>query len=365
MSLRSTPTRSRPPGRATRSPTASPIASTPSCWPSWPAPTPTASGRSCPTADETKALRALTRAREDLVGARVELANQLRAQLEAFWPGALIFSRRRLARSRSPSWSATRARPTPRASAPSGMEAFLARHGYSRRNAPEELLARMRSAPGGTRRRARGRGAARRRARPGRAPWSRSSPRSRELTAQIREALAAHPDAAIFAPLFRDPKTAICPATLIAELGDSRGALPDRRRAGRRRRHEPGRGGVGQAAGRHLPTGLRQAPARRRRDPRQLHPPLAPLGARGLPRGLGPEARITRTRSAPWGAPGCGFSGAAGGIGCPTTRLGTATFVNFKPRGVDTGRLTGRPSARARSGRERSGRAGRRAGRRC
>lgn len=44
-----------------------------------------------PDSDETKALRTLTRAREDLVGVRVELANQLRAQLQAFWPGALIF----------------------------------------------------------------------------------------------------------------------------------------------------------------------------------------------------------------------------------------------------------------------------------
>jgi transposase len=40
-----------------------------------------------PDSDETKALRALTRAREDMVEARVALANQLRAQLEAFWPG--------------------------------------------------------------------------------------------------------------------------------------------------------------------------------------------------------------------------------------------------------------------------------------
>ena len=45
-----------------------------------------------PDRDETKALKALTRAREDLVGTRVELANQLRAQLQAFWPGALIFA---------------------------------------------------------------------------------------------------------------------------------------------------------------------------------------------------------------------------------------------------------------------------------
>jgi transposase len=41
-----------------------------------------------PDPDETKALRALTRTREDLVGARVRLANELRAQLDGFWPGA-------------------------------------------------------------------------------------------------------------------------------------------------------------------------------------------------------------------------------------------------------------------------------------
>ena len=40
-----------------------------------------------PDLDETKALRALTRAREDLVAARVAMANQLRAELERFWPG--------------------------------------------------------------------------------------------------------------------------------------------------------------------------------------------------------------------------------------------------------------------------------------
>ena len=39
-----------------------------------------------PDSDQTKALRALTRAREDLVAARVTLANQLRSELERFWP---------------------------------------------------------------------------------------------------------------------------------------------------------------------------------------------------------------------------------------------------------------------------------------
>ena len=42
-----------------------------------------------PDSDATKALRALTRGREDLVGARTALCNQLRAELERFWPGPL------------------------------------------------------------------------------------------------------------------------------------------------------------------------------------------------------------------------------------------------------------------------------------
>lgn len=41
-----------------------------------------------PDSDETKALRALTRAREDLVKTKVSLTNRLQAELEAFWPGA-------------------------------------------------------------------------------------------------------------------------------------------------------------------------------------------------------------------------------------------------------------------------------------
>ena len=46
-----------------------------------------------PDADQTKALRALTRGRELLVEQRVALCNQLRAELERFWPGAIeIFS---------------------------------------------------------------------------------------------------------------------------------------------------------------------------------------------------------------------------------------------------------------------------------
>src|SRR5881227_2084039 len=42
-----------------------------------------------PDSDQTKALRAMTRGRELLVEQRVALCNQLRAELERFWPGAV------------------------------------------------------------------------------------------------------------------------------------------------------------------------------------------------------------------------------------------------------------------------------------
>jgi transposase len=177
-----------------------------------------------PDADETKALRALTRSREDLVGARVELANQLRAQLEAFWPGALIF-----ADVDSPISLAFIARyPGPAEARGLGakrMAAFLARHSYSGRTDPGELVERMKAAPRGTA------GPAEREARRGVvlglvAALEPIVAEIANLTAQIRERLLDHPDAAIFRPLFRDPKTAVCPATLIAELGDCRERYP-------------------------------------------------------------------------------------------------------------------------------------------
>lgn len=177
-----------------------------------------------PDSDETKALRALSRAREDLVGVRVELANQLRAQLQAFWPGALVFADV----DSSISLAFLRRYPTPADAellGPKRLAGFLARQGYSGRRAPEELLDRMRSAPAGRA------GEAEAEARRGVVlglvcALEPIVTEIAELTSQIRGALAAHPDAAIFAPLFRDPKTAVCPAALIAELGDSRERYP-------------------------------------------------------------------------------------------------------------------------------------------
>lgn len=177
-----------------------------------------------PDTDETKALRTLTRAREDLVGARVELANQLRAQLEAFWPGALVFADVDSAISlafiaRYPSPAEAKGLGAKR------MAAFLTRNGYSGRTDAAELVARMKAAPQGTA------GPVEQQARRAVvlglvAALSPIVVEIAELGARIRDRLAAHPDAEIFRPLFRDPKTTICPATLIAELGDARGRYP-------------------------------------------------------------------------------------------------------------------------------------------
>lgn len=102
---------------------------------------------------------------------------------------------------------------------------FLARHRYCGRRSPEELLERMRSAPSG--RAGELEAEARRTAVVGLvAALAPIVAEIADLTSQIRGALAAHPDAAIFTPLFRDRKTAICPATLIAELGDARARYP-------------------------------------------------------------------------------------------------------------------------------------------
>ena len=177
-----------------------------------------------PDGDETKALKALTRAREDLVGVRVELANQLRAQLAAFWPGALIF-----ADVDSPiSLAFLKRCPSPadaKGLGPKRLAGFLARHRYCGRRSPEELLERMRSAPAG--RAGELETEARRAVVVGLvAALEPIVAEISELTSQIRGALAAHPDREVFAPLFRDPKTAISPATLIAELGDCRERYP-------------------------------------------------------------------------------------------------------------------------------------------
>jgi transposase len=102
-----------------------------------------------PDSDETKALRALVRAREDLVGALVALRNQLRSELERFWPGPIgpfndLDSRISLAfLARYPSPIDARLLGEKR------LAAFLNGQRYNNRKTPAQLLGRLRSAPAG------------------------------------------------------------------------------------------------------------------------------------------------------------------------------------------------------------------------
>ena len=102
-----------------------------------------------PQSDAIKALRALVRTRDDLVAERVAIANQLRALLESFWPGAAAI----FADIDSPIALAFVQRyPAPKAAAslgPKRLAAFLAQHQYCGRRSPAELLERLHAAPVG------------------------------------------------------------------------------------------------------------------------------------------------------------------------------------------------------------------------
>jgi transposase len=179
----------------------------------------------CPQGDETLALQTLCRTREDLVGARVALANQLRAQLEAFWPGAA----RIFAEVDSQIALAFIERyPTPgdaRGLGPKRLERFLARQGYCGRRSADALVERLRRAPvaviGDAEAEARRQAAL--------ALVACLRPlvtRIAELTSEIKGAVHAHPDGRIFLAFFRDPKSVLTAAGLLCEIGDNRSRYP-------------------------------------------------------------------------------------------------------------------------------------------
>ena len=97
-----------------------------------------------PDSDQTKALRATTRARESLVRTRIGLANQLRDQLACFWPGA---TRVFCSVDTNIALAFLRRYPSPldaRGLGEQRLQAFLARHRYSGRKPASELLDRLR-----------------------------------------------------------------------------------------------------------------------------------------------------------------------------------------------------------------------------
>jgi transposase len=180
-----------------------------------------------PDSDQTKALRALCRGREDLVATRVALANQLRAELERFWPAPVgLFSQLDSAIS----LAFLERYPSPTDAKSLGVKrlgAFLVREHYSGRKTPAELLGKLRSAPEGrageleinTRRQL------------VLALVSALKPlvaQIKQLERQIATAVRAHPDGEIFLSLFKDPNSVITAATLLSEIGDCRARYPTR-----------------------------------------------------------------------------------------------------------------------------------------
>jgi transposase len=181
-----------------------------------------------PDSDQTIALRMLVRARQDVVGHRIAVHNQLLAVLQHNFPGAIgLFSQldipisltflRRFPTEAKVAWLITGGGPT-------RMAHWLAAHSYSGRHTPHHLVDHLTQA-------AQGRIAG---------PAAEASEvivlglvqvlaelraRQDELESRIREALLAHPDGAIFTSLPR--AGTLRAASLLAEIGDCRARFPD------------------------------------------------------------------------------------------------------------------------------------------
>lgn len=194
--------------------------------------------------DETRALRALVRGRDDLVAQRLALANQLRALLDRFWPGAATI----FADVDSPIALAFLTRyPTPHSAARLGatrLAQFLGQHAYCGRRPVAELLARLRRAPasqvGDAEAEASGDVV--------RALVAVLSPLVapiQQLAAAIAAALAQHPDGPLLQSLPRSG--AVNAAQILAELGDDRARFPTAEQLAA----EGGRAPVPHASGKH------------------------------------------------------------------------------------------------------------------
>jgi transposase len=174
-----------------------------------------------PFSDETRALRAVVRARDDLVGHRVAAHNQLESCLDAFWPGAKAI----FADVTSEIALAFLERyPTPASARHLGekrLTAFLVKHGYSGRRTAADLLERLHAAPDGID--AGAESEARRDAVLGYVRVIRSLNTSiKQLNRSVAAHLGEHPDNEIFTSLPRSGQ--VNAAQMLAEWGDCREA---------------------------------------------------------------------------------------------------------------------------------------------
>jgi transposase len=175
--------------------------------------------------DATQVLRSLTRTRKQLVEARVGLVNQLHAELERCFPGAIgLFARLdsdvAIAFLRRYPTQQTTARMTQ-----ARFAAFLRRIAYCGRKPVEELYAHVTDAPaaGLTAEEADGHAAC---VHALLTAVSAMRNQERELEAEIIERLDAHADAHIFTSLPRAGH-GVRAAALLAEIGDVRARFPD------------------------------------------------------------------------------------------------------------------------------------------
>ena len=165
-----------------------------------------------PDSDQTKALRALTRSREDLVGRRVALANRLRVELEAFWPGAAIMFKEI---DSAISLAFLKRYPSPKEAsklAEKRLLGFLQRNRYCGRKSASELLGRLRKkAPQG--RAGEAEMEARREAVLALvAALETLVGRIKRLEGRIAQAVRAHPDGEVFLSLFLGSKSTLTAA---------------------------------------------------------------------------------------------------------------------------------------------------------
>ena len=176
-----------------------------------------------PDSSATIGLRALVRARKDLVKHRIALGNQLRANLLAAFPGAVglfaeidsLISLTFLGRfpcAERAAWLSEKR-----------MAAWLAGVGYCGRQTPEQLMAHLRGAPAGLT----GPAAAACATVTEQLVASLVDLRARidALDEAIAETLALHHDAAVFTALPRAGTNRA--ALLLAEIGDCRARFPD------------------------------------------------------------------------------------------------------------------------------------------
>jgi len=173
--------------------------------------------------DDLKALRALVRTRDDLVTQRVSLANQLRALLDSFWPGAAAI----FADVDSPIALAFLSHyPTPRSAQRLGekrLASFLAQKAYTGRRSALELLERLRAAPMGL-------------CGDAEAEVKGDLVRSfvlilgrlvaelQKLTLRVEHTVAALPDGKVVMSFPRAGR--VCAAQILTELGDERARFP-------------------------------------------------------------------------------------------------------------------------------------------